>query len=143
MKTITLLALILCFFVACTAPISKKVLREKPAYSVKFEVNKQYQRIFQSLLDQTRACYLHKPLKHQITVVGKRNNADKTANIVVEHVYAMANHDAYLMIDFKSLDEGRTEVEVYTSDSQANKEVDGIKSWATSSDTQCYASWLS
>ncbi|HFE37151.1 MAG TPA: hypothetical protein ENK06_01865 [Gammaproteobacteria bacterium] len=140
---VLILSCILLGLGACTAPITKDQLRKQPAQKSSFEVDKPYQQVFAGLLKQTRACYLNKPTVHQITVVGNRDNGEKTANITIEEVYAMAEHDAYLMIDLVSKGKNMTQVSVYASKTDAKNEVKSVKAWALQGSQQCDVSWLS
>jgi len=136
--------LIVCFLFlsGCVAPITKDQLRQHSSYKVDFEINKPYQQVFSDLLRQTRVCYLNKPTKRQITVVGNRDNGKKIGNIMVEEVYAMAEHDAYLLIDVVSKTENLTTVSAYIS-AKAQEEVDSVKAWATENSKECHVKWLS
>ena len=130
------------FLSACIAPISKEELRHQANYKIDFEVERPYQQVFSDLLAQTRTCYLNKPQVRQITVVGDRDNALKTAIITVEEVYAMAGHDAYLVIDVTSKNENLTQVSAYLSRGKDAKEVSSIKSWAKKENNTCDVNWL-
>lgn len=127
---------------ACVAPITKDQLRQQASYKVDFEVKRPYQEVFSDLLAQTRTCYLNKEQKRQITVVGNRDNGLKTGNITVEEVYAMAEHDAYLVIDLASKNKNLTQVSAYIATSNAQKEVNSVKSWALGESKTCDISWL-
>ena len=128
---------------ACVAPITKDQLRQESSHKVDFEVNQPYQQVFSQLLAQTRSCYRDKPQVRQITVVGNRDNGKKTANITIEEVYAMAGHDAYLVIDVVSKKDNLTQVSAYASTVKAKDEVRSVKSWALENSKKCHVSWLS
>jgi len=128
---------------ACVAPITIDQLRSNGGHNISFEVNQPYQKVFADLLAQTRACYLNQPQVRQITVVGNRDNANKTGNITVEEVYAMAEHDAYLVIDVLSKNEKLTNVEAYIADKRAKAELESIKSWLSAKENKCEVKWLS
>jgi len=139
------LILVACFLglSACVAPITKDQLRQNSKHTVDFEIKRPYQQVFSQLLAQTRKCYLDKPQVRQITVVGNRDNGKKTANITVEEVYAMAEHDAYLVIDVVSKNENLSQVSAYVSTVKAKDEVDSVKSWVLQNSKECKVSWLS
>lgn len=139
------LILAICFLAlsACVAPITKDHLRQNAGHKVDFEVKRPYQQVFSQLLAQTRSCYLNKAQVRQITVVGNRDNGRKTANITVEEVYAMAEHDAYLVIDLISKNENLTKVSAYISTIKAKNEVNSVKTWALENSKECSVSWLS
>lgn len=124
---------------ACSVkPITKQSVRENPEYQLEFSVQKPYQQVFADILANTKACYLLKPTSsEQLTVDGKRNNANKTANITVEHVYAMAEQEVYLMVDLVSKSESETVVTAYTSDYSARTRVDVVKAWVISNEKAC------
>ena len=130
-------------FAACTAPITKDHLREQAPHKVNFEIDQPYQQVFSDLLAKTRACYLNKPTVRQITVVGNRDNGKKTANIIIEEVYAMAERDAYLLIDIVSKTKNLTQVSVYASTVKAKNEIESVKSWALQGSDKCDVRWLS
>ena len=115
--------------VACTAPISKESIRTNPAYATTFSVNQPYQQVFDKLLKNTRTCYLDKPTKVQLTLEGNRDNAKKTANITMEYVYAMAEHDVILMLDMTSEENGITRVNVYASRKGDKPKADIVEKW--------------
>ncbi|MCF6320086.1 MAG: hypothetical protein L3J83_12570 [Proteobacteria bacterium] len=129
-------------FAACTAPITKDQLRQHAPQKINFEVDQPYQQVFAGLLAKTRACYLDKPSVRQITVVGNRDNGTKTANIAVEEVYAMAEQDAYLLIDVVSKAKNLTQVSVYASTVKAKNEIKSVKSWALEGSEKCEVTWL-
>ena len=139
------LIIVVCFLglAACTAPITKDHLRQQAAENINFEVKQPYQQVFADLLAKTRACYLHKPTVRQITVVGDRDNGKKIANITVEEVYAMAEHDAYLVIDVVSKTESVTQVSAYIARKEAANEIKALKSWVLDGSKKCEVSWLS
>ena len=128
---------------ACVAPITKDQLRQESNHKVSFEVKRPYQQVFSDLLAQTRSCYLDKAQVRQITVVGNRDNGKKTANITVEEVYAMAEHDSYLVIDLVSKNKNLTQVSAYASTVKAKNEVKSVKTWALENSKKCNVSWLS
>jgi len=139
------LILLSCFLglSACVAPITKDQLRQHSNHKVSFEVKQPYQQVFSGLLAQTRNCYLDKAQVRQITVVGNRDNGKKTANITVEEVYAMAEHDAYLVIDLVSKNKHLTQVSAYASTVKAKNEVKSVKTWVLENSKKCNVSWLS
>jgi len=128
---------------ACVAPITKDQLRQESSHKVDFEVKRPYQQVFSQLLAQTRSCYRDKSQVRQITIVGNRDNGKKTANITVEEIYAMAEHDAYLVIDVVSKKDNLTQVSAYASTVKAKDEVRSVKSWALENSKKCNVSWLS
>jgi len=139
-RFVTLVCLILVVFsTACSLkPITKETVRSNAEYQLEFTVDKPYQQVFADLLANTKACYLLKPTSsEQLTVDGKRNNGKKSANITVEHVYAMAEHEVYLLIDLVSNTDNSTGVVAYTSDYSARKRINAVKAWATSNDKSC------
>ena len=127
---------------ACVAPVSKDQLRQHAIHKVDFEVNRSYQQVFTALLTQTRKCYLDKEQKRQITVVGNRDNGLKTANITIEEVYAMAEHDAYMVIDITYQNENLSTVSAYGSRRNSSEEIMSIKSWAMNENDTCKVNWL-
>jgi len=127
----------------CSAPITKDHLRQQASERTQFEVAKPYQQVFATILSQTRACYSQRPSVRQITVVGLRDNGKKTANVVVEEVYALTGRDAYLVIDVVSKSEVLTQVSVYASPNAAMKDVKSVRSWVLEGSEQCDVSWLS
>ena len=149
MRVLRLLTVVSCFLAlsACVAPMTKDQLRQHASNKVDFEVNRPYQQVFSDLLGQTRLCYLNKEQKRQITVVGNRDNSLKTANIIVEEVYAMAGHDAYLVIDLMSKNENLTQVSAYVastyfSNNSARNEMMSVKAWALQENNKCDVQWL-
>ena len=144
MRVLRLLTVVSCFLAlsACVAPITKDQLRQHASNKVDFEVNRPYQQVFSDLLGQTRSCYLNKEQKRQITVVGNRDNSLKTANITIEEVYAMAGHDAYLVIDLMSKNENLTQVSAYVASGKARNEMMSVKAWALQENNKCDVQWL-
>lgn len=116
---------------ACSAPITKDSIRHDPVYTKTVSVDKPYQIVFADLLKKSRACYLDQPFKKQLTLVGNRDNGKKTANITLEYVYAMAEHDVIMMVDITSVEKNKTQVNVYTSDKSYKPKVDRVGEWAT------------
>jgi len=123
----------LLFLGACSGPITKENIRLSSAYSTTFSIEQPYQKLFAEILAKSRACYLNTPTKTQLTLVGSRNNADKTANITLEYVYAMAEHDVILMIDFLSEQDNSTKITVFASNKSDKKKADIVRDWLTTS----------
>lgn len=124
-----LLLICLLTLVAC-APITKQSIRQAPAYSVSFTVSQPYQQVFDVLLKRSQACYLDQPTSKQLTLVGNRDNGKQTANITMEYVYAMAEHDVILMLDIVAGEDNKqTKVNVYASRKGDVKKVDIIQKW--------------
>ena len=127
MKSTTLILILL--LTACAAPVTKESIRSHAAYSTTHAVNQPYQKVFASLLKQSRNCYLNKPTDTQLTLVGNKNNGAKTANITLEYVYAKLEHDVIVMIDLKRESVDKTTVNVYTSRKNEKSKVDVVKKW--------------
>ena len=131
MKQIIILSLLLLSICisACSGPITKQKIRQDPAYSTSFTVNQPYQRVFDVLLKRSQFCYLDQPTSKQQTLVGNRDNGKKAANITLEYVYAMAEHDVILMLDITAEEETKTRVNVYASRKGDAEKVDIIQKW--------------
>ena len=128
MKYIIIISVV---FLAACAPVTKETLRQDPAYISVFSVNQPYQEVFDRLLKKSRSCYLDKPTSAQLTLVGNRNNGDRTANITLESVYAMAEHDVLLMLDIQYEQDDQTKVRVYASNKRDKRKVDIIEEWVS------------
>ncbi|MDH3326541.1 MAG: hypothetical protein OEM38_07485 [Gammaproteobacteria bacterium] len=129
MKYLILMSLVV--LTACSGPITKESIRQNPAYATTFSVKQSYQQVFDNLLKQSRTCYLNQPTTKQLTVVGSRDNGTKTANITLEYVYAMAEHDVILMLDMTYEADKQTLVNVYASHKGDKNKADIIGKWLT------------
>ena len=121
---VSLLALAAC------APITKQNIHTDPAYSNTFTVSQPYQQVFDVLLKRSQACYLDRPTSKQLTLVGNRDNRNKTANITMEYVYAMAEHDVVMMIDITAGDDNKqTQISVYAHRRADVKKAELFEKW--------------
>ena len=142
-----LIAISILALVACSGPITKKTLRQDPAYTTSFTVNQPYQQVFEVLLNRSKACYLDRPTSKQLILLDKRDYGKKTAYITLEYVYAMSQLDVILLIDITSVASGKgesaaqnqgnsaeggaesTRVNVYASRKKDVKKADIIEKW--------------
>ncbi len=137
--TIASLFLVAVLVVGCSAPITKESVRQDSAYKTSFVVSQPYQQVFDVLLKRSQACYLDRPNSKQLTLVGNRDNGKKTANIVLEYVYAMAEHDVILLVDIRAQQDAqtlpaktqaaKTQVNVYASRKGDVKKADVFEKW--------------
>ena len=120
-----------------TAPVTKDNIRTLAAEKTTFEVNKPFQQVFANMMSASKQCYLYKHTREQMTVAGEKNNRDKTANIRIEHIYAMKPHEMYIMVDVKSLTDNKTQVDVYNKDESAKDSLKNYQIWATKKPDKC------
>ena len=88
------------------------------------------------MLANGQTCYLSRPADQQLTFVGQKDLGKKTANITMEYIYAMAEHDVILMADLVSVDETSTNVTIYTSDLNRKADVGLMANWAIESNQE-------
>jgi len=138
MKHLIIVPLLTLAFIlaACTGPVTKDNIRQNPVYSKTFSVNQAYQQVFDVLLKNSQSCYLNRPSSIQLTLVGNRDNGNKTANITLEYVYAMAEQDVILMLDITALRDEETRVNVYASRKGDAAKVDIIQKWLDDKDAE-------
>jgi len=123
---------------ACSIkPITQESIRATPEYKLSFSVDRPYQQVFADLLDNTRSCFSRVVTQEQLYVAGKKDIGAKTANIIVEHLYAKLEHNVHFMIDLKSESTNKTAVVAYISDSGEEAKVNAVKAWANNSNKEC------
>ena len=122
--------------VAC-APITESVIREEPKGKVEFSVEDRYQNVFDTILAQSKTCFLKQPTQAQLTVTGTRINRDKTASITVAHVYEMAERDVYLLTDITAMGDQNTLVKTYYKSLGSEKRAKAVKNWVLNNEKGC------
>jgi len=118
-------------------PVTKDNIRQLAEHKTTFEIAKPFPKVFDNLMTASNKCYLNQPNEEQITVWGEKNNAHKTANIRIEHVYAMTPHEMYIMVDLKAVGDKTTVVDVYNADDSAKDSLINYKNWADQKPESC------
>lgn len=123
---------------ACAAR-SLEDLRESPHGSLDFDVDKPYQQVYSTALQRMRQCYMAKPLKHQLTVSDKRDNASKTGYITVKYLFDATNETYFLLVDVTAMNDNRTHVKVSYAPFTKDDDAAAVQAWLQNDDTACKA----
>ena len=118
-------------------PVTRDNMPEKAAHTATFTVDKGLLETFGNLMQASKQCYLYQPFDEEITVWGEKNNGKRTGNIRIEHVWAMAEHEMFIMIDMKEVDGKSTEVVVYNKDDTAQESLKQFPEWAKKVPDHC------
>ena len=137
MRQIFVIFAVLIVSIAC-APVSELSLRQQKSEKQRsFNVELSYQKVFQSILDKSRACFLDTPGDVQFTVVGNRVNRNKTGEIVVAEVYGLEGREVLMLIDVLSINDNETQIKTYHVSRNAEPYVSNIRNWLNDKNSGC------
>lgn len=132
-----LLSVLFVVLISGCAARSLEDLRQEPAASLDFDVEKPYQQVYSTVLQQARQCYMAKRLRHQLTVSDKRDNATKTGFITVKYLYDATGESYFLLVDVTAMNENRTHVKVSYAPSLKDDDAAAVQSWLTTDSKEC------
>jgi len=130
-KKFAMMGLTLAGLIGCT-PATMQSLRSNPAAQVRFETAQNYQSVYRTVITSARRCYNQAPL----LVQGDLFSDIKSAEVTVAWTTAIGGHDVHMGIDIKAINDGLTEVRIYTAKSSESAPKT-VRSWIENDATSC------
>jgi hypothetical protein len=133
----TVLSILSAALLSGCAAMSLENLRDDPHASLDFDVEKSYQQVYSTALQRMRQCYMAKPLRSQLTVSDKRDNATKTGYITVKYLFDATGETYFLLVDVTAMNENRTHVKVSYAPSTKDDDAAAVREWLQNDATTC------
>ncbi len=122
--------------IAGCAPATMQGLRANPGGHIRFEVAKNYQGVYRTILANSRRCYQGGMITAQVIVQGDLFTDTKTAEITTA-LHGGLGVDTYIGVDIKALNEEKTEVRVFYALSSWQGQARAAKAWVERDATDC------
>lgn len=118
------------------APATMQGLREKPHGQTKFEVQRSYQSVYRTVLNNSRKCWQAGLITAQMIVTGDLYSDTRSGEVTVA-LHGGAGVDTYFGVDIKAVAEDRTEVQTFSAGRGWAPAASAVKEWLELGHTDC------
>lgn len=132
---ILLAATAIAFLSAC-APATVQGLRQEHAAHRTFEIERNYQTVYRTILDRARKCHQGNYITAQMIVQGDLYTDRGTGHVSVA-MHGAAGVNTFMAMDVAAVGEGRSKVDVYAAFGTSS--AGEVEEWLLDGSTDCRA----